>query len=73
MAISIGTGQEMKISIKSAGIDGNKQKTIRYVNPLAANTSEVNLTALARALQQNSTDPYVSTSGNVDIGILSEV
>ena len=72
MAIQIQSGQEMKMTIKSADTSGNKNKTIRYLNPLATNTTDQNVTRLAKDLMASSKDSYISTSGSVELGILEE-
>lgn len=72
MAMAITSGQEMKMTIKSADSSGNRNKTIRYVDPLAAKTVDVNVTALARDLMASSQNVYTATSGSIELGILSE-
>lgn len=72
MAMQIQSGQEMKMTIKSADTSGNKNKTIRYLNPLATNTTDQNVTKLARDLMASSKDSYISTSGSIELGILEE-
>lgn len=72
MAISITSGQEMKITIKSSGSDGNKSRTIRCINPLADKTTEAHVSGFAKQLMKSSTDSYLSTSGSIDLGILEE-
>lgn len=73
MAMSITSGQEMKMTIKSADTSGNRNKTIRYLDPLAAKTIDVNVTALARDFMASSQNVYTATSGSIELGILSEV
>lgn len=70
--MTIQTGNEMKMTIKSAGISGNKNKTIRYVDPLATNTVDAKVTGLAKDLMANSQDSYTATTGSIEFGILSE-
>lgn len=72
MAIILEAGQEMKITIKSAGSEGNKNKTIRFLNPMATNTTDQNVTRLAKDLMASSKDSYISTSGSIELGILEE-
>lgn len=72
MAMSIASGQEMKMTIKSADSSGNRNKTIRYLDPLAANTIDVNVTSLARDLMASSQNTYTATSGSIELGILNE-
>lgn len=72
MAMTITAGQEMKMTIKSADSSGNRNKTIRYLDPLAANTVDVKVTGLARDLMANSQNVYTATSGSIELGILSE-
>lgn len=72
MAMVLEAGQEMKMTIKSAGSDGNKNKTIRYLNPLAEKTTDKNVTSLAKDLMASSQDSYISTSGSIELGILEE-
>ena len=71
--ININSGQEMKMMITS--VDNNlssKSKTIRYLDPLAANTVDVKVTGLAKDLMANSQNYYKATSGSIELGILSE-
>lgn len=70
--ISIGTGQEMKMTIKSTGTSGNKNKTIRYLDPLATNATDQKITSLARDLMLNSQDTYTATTGSIELGYLDE-
>lgn len=72
MAISITSGQEMKVSVKSTGTDGNKSRTIRYIDPLAERTNDTNITGLVKLFMASSADTYVSTSGSIELGILEE-
>lgn len=72
MAMSIQTGNEMKMTIKSTDTGGNKNKTIRYLDPLANNTIDQKVTGLARDLMASSTDTYSATTGSIELGILSE-
>ena len=72
MAMTISSGQEMKMTIKSADSSGNRNKTIRYIDPLATNTVDAKVTGLARALMANSQNTYTATSGSIELGILSE-
>lgn len=72
MAMAIAAGQEMKVSVKSAGADGNKSRTIRYIDPLSANTNDQNVTGLVKKFMASSKDTYVSTSGSIELGILEE-
>lgn len=73
MAIVLTTGQEMKLSINSVDpLINSRSKTIRYVNPLASNSVDTNLTALARDLMSNSKNSYKSTKGSIDLGYLNE-
>lgn len=71
MAISISSGQEMKMTIKSSG-DSGTSRTIRYLNPLATNATEQNITGLAKKFLASSKNSYVSTSGSIELGILEE-
>lgn len=70
--ISIGTGQEMKMTIKSTDTSGNKSKTIRYLDPLATNATDQKITSLARDLMLNSQDTYTATTGSIELGYLDE-
>ncbi len=72
MAMTIGAGQEMKMTIKSTDTGGNKNKTIRYLDPLAANTIDQRVTSLARDLMASSQDTYTATTGSIELGILNE-
>lgn len=72
MSMAIAAGQEMKVSVKSAGTDGNKSRTIRYIDPLAGNTSDQNVTGLVKKFMASSKDTYISTSGSIELGILEE-
>lgn len=72
MAMAIAAGQEMKMTIKSADSSGNRNKTIRYVDPLAENTVDVKVTGLAKDLMANSQNVYTATSAAIELGILSE-
>ena len=72
MAMAITSGQEMKMTIKSAASSGNRNKTIRYIDPLAANTVDVKVTGLAKDLMASSQNTYTATSGSIELGILSE-
>lgn len=72
MAMEITEGQEMKMTIKSAGLSGSKNKTVRYLDPLAENTVDANVTGLARDLMSNSQDTYTATSASIELGILNE-
>lgn len=72
MAMAITAGQEMKMTIKSADSSGNRNKTIRYLDPLATNTVDVKVTGLAKDLMANSQNVYTATSGSIELGILSE-
>lgn len=72
MAMSIENGQEMKMTIKSAGISGTKNKTIRYLDPLESNTTNTSVTNLAKDLMSLSTDSYAQTTGTIELGILDE-
>lgn len=71
--ISIGSGQEMKLSVQSVdSFINSKSKTIRYVNPMATNTTDQKLTAMVRELYSNSTNTYKGTKGSIDLGYLEE-
>lgn len=71
--ISLTTGQEMKISVNSVDTSINsRKKTIRYLDPLATNSIDTKLTSLAKDLFANSQNSYKSTSGSIELGILSE-
>lgn len=70
--MAITAGQEMKMTIKSADSSGNRNKTIRYVDPLAVNTVDVKVTGLAKDLMASSQNVYTATSGSIELGILSE-
>lgn len=71
--ISLTTGQELKLSVQNVDTTvTTKSKTIRYLNPLATNSVDKNLTALARDLFANSQNTYKTTRGTIDIGYLSE-
>lgn len=72
MAMAIAAGQEMKVSVKSAGTDGNKSRTIRYIDPLGTNTNDNSVTSMVKMFMANSKDTYVSTSGSIELGILEE-
>lgn len=72
MAMAITAGQEMKMTIKSADSSGNRNKTIRYLDPLATNTIDTKVTGLARDLMASSQNVYTATSGSIELGILSE-
>ena len=72
MAMSITAGQEMKMTVKSLDSSGSRNKTIRYLDPLATNTVDVNVTSLAKDLFANSTNTYSATSGSIELGVLSE-
>ena len=72
MAMTITAGQEMKMTVKSADTSGNRNKTIRYIDPLAANTTDVNVTGLAKDLFKSSQNVYTATSGSIELGILNE-
>lgn len=72
MAMNIQAGNEMKMTIKSSDSSGNKNKTIRYLDPLATNTVDQKVTGLARDLMASSTDIYAATSGSIELGILNE-
>ena len=72
MAMAITAGQEMKVSVKSVGTDGNKSRTIRYIDPLSGNTTDQNVTGLVKKFMASSKDTYVSTSGSIELGILEE-
>lgn len=71
--ISLTTGQELKLSVQNVDTTvTSKNKSIRYLNPLAANSVDKNLTGLARDLFANSQNTYKSTRGTIDIGYLNE-
>lgn len=73
MALSITTGQEMKLTIQSVDPTVNsRSKTIRYIDPLASNTTDINCTSLARDLFANSQNTYKATKGTIDLGYLNE-
>lgn len=72
MAMTLQAGQEMKVTIKSSDLSGNKNKTVRYLDPLAAKSTDQNITTLMRAFMASSTDNYISTSGSIELGILEE-
>ena len=73
MAIAITTGQEMKLSINTVDpLVNSRSKTIRYVNPLAPNSVDAKLTALARDLMANSQNTYKTTKASIDLGYLDE-
>ena len=73
MAMSITAGQEMKISVNSVTPEiKSKSKSIRYLDPNAEKSIDTNLTALARDLFANSQNVYKSTSGSIELGVLSE-
>lgn len=72
MAMTITTGQEMKMTIKSSDTSGTRNKTIRYVDPLATNTVDAKVTGLAKDLMANSQNVYNATSASIELGILEE-
>lgn len=73
MAMSITTGQEMKITVQSVDpVVNSRSKTIRYIDPLAANSVDAKLTNLARDLFANSQNTYKATKGTIELGYLSE-
>lgn len=73
MAMTITAGNEMKLSINNiTPTVESRSKTIRYINPLATNSVDKNLTALARDLFANSQNTYKTTKGSIDLGYLSE-
>lgn len=73
MAVSLTTGQEMKLTVQSVDPTVNsRSKTIRYVNPLATNTTDLNCTALARDLFASSQNTYKATKGSIELGYLDE-
>lgn len=71
--ITIEAGQEMKLSVQSLDDVENKTKSIRYINPMAANSTEKKITDLVKALYSNSKNTYKATRASIDLGILSEV
>jgi len=73
MAVSVTTGQEMKLTVQSVDpVVNSRSKTIRYIDPLATNTTDQNCTALARDLFASSQNTYKATKGSIDLGYLSE-
>ena len=73
MAVSITTGQEMKLSVQSVDqFVNSRTKTIRQIDPLAANSVDAKLTNLARDLFANSTNTYKATKGTIELGYLNE-
>lgn len=73
MAMTITTGQEMKLTVQSVDPTVNsRSKTIRYIDPLAANSTDVKLTGLAKDLFASSTNTYKATKGTIELGYLSE-
>ena len=73
MAVAIGTVQEMKLTVQSVDpVVNSRSKTIRYIDPLASNTTDVNCTALARDLFASSQNTYKATKGTIDLGYLNE-
>ena len=73
MAMAITTGQEMKLTVQSVDSTVNsRSKTIRYIDPLATNSTDVNLTGLAKDLFASSDNTYKATKGTIELGYLSE-
>lgn len=73
MAVSITAGQEMKLSVLSTdALVNSRTKSIRYVDPLATNSTDANLTGLAKDLYGNSQNTYKATKGTIDLGYLAE-
>lgn len=72
MAMVLQAGQEMKMTIKSTDTGGNKNKTIRYLDPMATNTIDQKVTGLAKAFMANSQDTYTATTGSIELGYLNE-
>lgn len=72
MSMSVEKGMEMKMAIKTAGINGTKTKTIRYIDPRNPDTTNASVTNLARDLMSLSTDTYSQTTGSIELGILDE-
>ena len=72
MAMTISSGNEMKMTIKSSDTSGSRNKTIRYVDPLATNTIDAKVTGLARDLMANSQNIYSATTASIELGILNE-
>lgn len=73
MAMNISNGQEMKMTVASIDpLITTKNKTIRYLDPKAGNSTGKNLTDLAKELFANSQNSYKYTSGSIELGILSE-
>lgn len=73
MAMAITAGQEMKLTVQSVDTFVNsRSKSIRYIDPLAANSVDAKLTNLARDLFANSTNTYKATKGTIDLGYLNE-
>ena len=73
MALTITTGQELKLTVQSVNpAVVTRSKTIRYVNPLATNAVDANLTNLARDLFASSKNTYKATKGTIEMGYLSE-
>lgn len=71
--IGILAGQEMKINVSSVDTAiKSRNKTIRFCNPLAENSIDAKVTGLAKDLFSNSQNSYKSTSGKIELGILSE-
>ena len=73
MAVAVSTGQEMKLTIQSVDpVVNSRSKTVRYIDPLATNTTDLNCTALARDLFASSQNTYKATKGTIDLGYLNE-
>ncbi len=73
MAVAVSTGQEMKLTIQSVDpVVNSRSKTVRYIDPLATNTTDINCTALARDLFASSQNTYKATKGTIDLGYLNE-
>lgn len=73
MAVAVTSGQEMKLTVQSVDpVVNSRSKTIRYIDPLATNTTDANCTALARDLFASSQNTYKATKGTIDLGYLSE-
>lgn len=73
MAVSITAGQEMKLTIQSVDpVVNSRSKTLRYIDPLATNTTDKNCTALARDLFASSLNTYKATKASIELGYLNE-
>lgn len=71
--ITLNAGQELKLSINSVDtLLNSKSKTVRYLDPAAAKSTDVNLTSLTRDLFASSQNTYKFTKGTIDLGVFSE-